>query len=110
MTTVGVRLPLGFGGRPHGRSPHGLSAAPPSRRLGDADAGEWPRPRTFPRAEELERSVDVLPGVGPAVKKKLERLGLETVGDLLMHRPFRYEEPVPEVRIADLQADVDVPL
>ena len=108
MTTVGVRLPLGFGGRPHGRSPHGLSAAPPSRRLGDADAGEWPRPRTFPRAEELERSVDVLPGVGPAVKKKLERLGLETVGDLLMHRPFRYEEPVPEVRIADLQADVDV--
>ncbi len=87
MTTVGVRLPVGFGG---------------------ADADEWPRPRTFPRAEELERSVDVLPGVGPAVKKRLERLGLETVGDLLAHRPFRYEEPVPEVRIADLQADEDV--
>jgi ATP-dependent DNA helicase RecG len=87
VTTVGVRLPVGFGG---------------------ADADEWPRLRTFPRAEELERSVDVLPGVGPAVKKKLERLGLETVGDLLAHRPFRYEEPVPEVRIADLQADEDV--
>ena len=87
MTTVGVRLPVGFAG---------------------ADAREWPRPRTFPRAEELERSVDVLPGVGPAVKKRLERLGLETVGDLLAHRPFRYEEPVPEVRIADLQADEDV--
>jgi ATP-dependent DNA helicase RecG len=42
------------------------------------------------------------------VKKKLERLGLETVGDLLAHRPFRYEEPVPEVRIADLRADEDV--
>ena len=42
------------------------------------------------------------------VKKKLERLGLETVGDLLAHRPFRYEEPVPEVRMADLQADRDV--
>jgi ATP-dependent DNA helicase RecG len=76
--------------------------------FGGADADEWPRLRTFPRPEELERSVDVLPGVGPAVKKKLERLGLETVGDLLAHRPFRYEEPVPEVRIADLQADVDV--
>ncbi len=87
MTIVGVRLPVGFAG---------------------ADAGEWPRPRTFPRAEELERSLDVLPGVGPAVKKKLERLGLETVGDLLAHRPFRYEEPVPERRIADLQADEDV--
>jgi ATP-dependent DNA helicase RecG len=72
------------------------------------DAAEWPRQRTFPRAEELERPVDVLPGVGPAVKKKLERLGLETVGDLLAHRPFRYEEPVPEVRIADLRADEDV--
>ena len=42
------------------------------------------------------------------VKKKLERLGLETVGDLVAHRPFRYEEPVPEVRMADLQADRDV--
>jgi ATP-dependent DNA helicase RecG len=71
-------------------------------------ADEWPRLRTFPRSEELERSLDVLPGVGPAVKKKLERLGLETVGDLLAHRPFRYEEPVPERRIADLQADEDV--
>jgi ATP-dependent DNA helicase RecG len=87
VTTVGVRLPVGFGG---------------------ADAYDWPRLRTFPRAEELERSVDALPGVGPAVKKKLERLGLETVGDLLAHRPFRYEEPVPEVRIADLRADEDV--
>jgi ATP-dependent DNA helicase RecG len=86
-TTIGVVLPVGFAG---------------------ADADEWPRPRSFPRAEELERSVDVLPGVGPAVKKRLERLGLVTVGDLLAHRPFRYEEPVPEVRMADLRADEDV--
>jgi ATP-dependent DNA helicase RecG len=87
VTTVAVRLPVGFAG---------------------TDADEWPRPRSFPRAEELERSVDVLPGVGPSVKKRLARLGLETVGDLLTHRPFRYEEPVPEVRIADLRADEDV--
>ena len=87
MTTVLVRLPVGFAG---------------------ADADEWPRLRTFPRAEALERSLDILPGVGPAVKKKLERLGLVTVGDLLAHRPFRYEEPVPERRIADLQANEDV--
>jgi ATP-dependent DNA helicase RecG len=87
VTIVLVRLPVGFGG---------------------ADAAGWPRPRSFPRSEQLERLVDVLPGVGPAVKKRLERLGLETVGDLLAHRPFRYEEPVPEVRMADLRADEDV--
>jgi ATP-dependent DNA helicase RecG len=87
VTTVGVRLPVGFGG---------------------ADVDEWPRPRSFARAEEFQRPVDVLPGVGPAVKKKLERLGLETIGDLILYAPFRYEEPVPEVRMADLRADEDV--
>src|SRR6266540_2431070 len=85
--TVAVRLPVGFGG---------------------LDADEWPRPRAFPRAEALERELDVLPGVGPAVKKRLERLGLVTVGDLLAHRPFRYEEPVPERRMADLGRDEEV--
>jgi ATP-dependent DNA helicase RecG len=73
-----------------------------------ADVAEWPRLRSFPRAEELERPVEVLAGVGPAVKKRLERLGLVTLADLLAHRPFRYEEPVPEVRMADLEADRDV--
>jgi ATP-dependent DNA helicase RecG len=87
VTTVGVRLPVGFGG---------------------ADTEQWPRPRTFPRADALDRALDVLPGVGPAVKKKLEGLGLLTTGDLLAHRPFRYEEPVPERRMAELDRDEDV--
>ncbi len=87
MTTVEVRLPVGFGG---------------------ADAEQWPRPRAFPRADALERALDVLPGVGPAVKKRLERLGLHTVGDLLAHRPFRYEEPVPKRRMAELGRDEEV--
>ncbi len=82
----------------HLQTAFGQSGAPAS----------WPRPRRFPRADLLERALDVLPGVGPAVKKKLDRLGLLTVGDLLEHRPFRYEEPVPERRIADLQGDEDV--
>ena len=59
-------------------------------------------------AGALDRGLDTLSGVGPAVKKKLERLGLRTIGDLLCHRPFRYEQPVPERRIADLDADEDV--
>jgi len=66
---------------------------------------EWPRPRLFARPESLERPVDVLPGVGPAVKKKLAKLGLERVGDLLTHRPFRYEEPVDEKRISELMIE-----
>ncbi len=33
-----------------------------------------------------------LPGVGPARAKKLEKLGLRTVGDLLYHLPQRYED------------------
>jgi ATP-dependent DNA helicase RecG len=43
--------------------------------------------------------VDSLPGVGPTVRKRLARLGLETLGDLLRHRPRRYVEAQ---RIADL--------
>jgi len=65
----------------------------------------WPRPRAFPRPEALERPVDVLPGVGPAVKKKLAKLGLERIVDLVWYRPFRYEEPVDEKRIAELSID-----
>jgi ATP-dependent DNA helicase RecG len=68
----------------------------------------WPRPRLFPRAEALARSVETLAGVGPAVRKKLERLGLATVGDLLEHPPFRYELPVEELRIAELGGDEEV--
>ena len=61
-------------------------------------------PRSFPRPERLARSVETLPGVGPAVTKKLAKLGLRTIGDLLSHRPFRYEAAAPEVPIADLLA------
>ena len=35
----------------------------------------------MPRPERLERSVDVLPGVGKTLERKLGKLGLETVGD-----------------------------
>jgi len=42
--------------------------------------------------------------VGPAVTKKLAKLGLRTIGDLLAHRPHRYEAAADEVRIADLLA------
>jgi ATP-dependent DNA helicase RecG len=72
------------------------------------EATAWPRPRLFPRADALGRSVETLPGVGPSLKKRLERLGLVTVGDLLEHRPFRYELPVEELRIAELGGEDEV--
>src|SRR6478735_195118 len=78
----GIALPVGFAGQ-----------APPSR---------WPRPRSAPRADVLEAGVETLPRVGPAVRSRLAKLGLRTVGDLLYHRPRRYERPIDERAISDL--------
>ena len=68
----------------------------------------WPATRGRPRPERLERELDALPGVGVTVKRKLGRLGLRTVRDLLEHRPRRYEPAVPEVAIAALGGDDEV--
>jgi ATP-dependent DNA helicase RecG len=84
MTAVAVQLPVGFAG---------------------ADADNWPRPPTFPRAEALERSVEVLAGVGPAVKKRLARLGLRTLGDLVEYPPRDYQRPLRETPIAHIRVD-----
>src|SRR5207244_4074576 len=51
----------------------------------------WPRLRASPRPDALEAGVESLSGVGPALRKKLAKLGLRTVRDLLLHRPHRYE-------------------
>ena len=57
----------------------------------------WAPPRA-PRPERLDRSLDVLPGIGVTVAKRLAKLGLRNVGDLLRHIPFRYEPAAPELR------------
>src|SRR5712691_5672370 len=80
-------------------------ALAPAGFAGDEKPEEWPRPRAFPRPDLLERPVDVLTGVGPAVKKRLGKLDLETVGDLILHRPFRYEDPAEERQISELAID-----
>jgi len=58
----------------------------------------------------LERPVEALPGVGPALRRKLARLGIATVGDLLAHRPHRYESAAEERTIAQLFGDEDAVL
>jgi ATP-dependent DNA helicase RecG len=42
------------------------------------------------------------------VKRRLAKLGLRTVEDLLLHRPHRYEDPAPERAIADLFGEDEV--
>ncbi|MBX5473554.1 MAG: ATP-dependent DNA helicase RecG [Thermoleophilia bacterium] len=68
----------------------------------------WPPTPRAPRPERLDAALDTLPRVGPALKRKLAKLGLETVRDLLEHRPRRYEPAVPEVPIAALAGDEEV--
>ena len=41
---------------------------------------------------DLETPVGNLFGVGPFVGKKLNKLGIKTLEDLLYHLPFRYED------------------
>jgi ATP-dependent DNA helicase RecG len=81
--------------------PHpGFAAVDPPER--------WPRTRGRPRPERLQAPLDSLPGVGPTLAKRLARLGLRVVDDLLDHRPRRYEAAAPERRIADLFGDEEV--
>jgi ATP-dependent DNA helicase RecG len=62
----------------------------------------WPATRGRPHPARLDAELDVLPGVGAALKHRLAKLGLQTVRDLLEHRPRRYESAVDEVAIASL--------
>ncbi len=68
----------------------------------------WPATRGRPQPQRLDRELDVLPGVGVTLKRKLAKLGLYTISDLLQHRPHRYESAVDEVAIAALGGDEEV--
>ncbi len=62
----------------------------------------WPPTRGRPRPEALDRPLDTLVGVGPALRGKLAKLGLRSIRDLLEHRPREYQQAVGETRISDL--------
>jgi ATP-dependent DNA helicase RecG len=68
----------------------------------------WPATRGRPRPERLGLALDTLDGVGVTLKRRLAKLGLETIGDLLEHAPRRYESAAEEVSIAALHGDEEV--
>jgi ATP-dependent DNA helicase RecG len=68
----------------------------------------WPATRAHPQPQRLAFELDVLPGVGVTLKRRLAKLGLVTLRDLLEHRPHRYESAVDEVPIARLGGTEEV--
>jgi ATP-dependent DNA helicase RecG len=76
------------------------------RGFAGTDAPEhWPRARSAPRSDQLVAGVESLQGVGPTIARRLAKLGLSVVDDVLWQRPRRYEEPAPTKRICDLFGD-----
>jgi ATP-dependent DNA helicase RecG len=51
----------------------------------------------------LQQSISVLNGVGPAVQAKLQKMGIESVEDLLYKLPARYEDRRVVRKIAELR-------
>jgi ATP-dependent DNA helicase RecG len=68
----------------------------------------WPATRGRPQPQRLDLGLDALPGVGVSLKRKLAKLGLVTVRDLLEHGPRRYESAADEVTIANLGGNDEV--
>jgi len=60
----------------------------------------------MPSHELLDAALSDLTGVGPALKKKLERLGLATIRDLLFYYPSRYDDFSLIIKIDQLQIGV----
>ena len=69
---------------------------------------QWPRPRGFANPAALDAGIETLAGVGPTLAKRLRALGIESVADLLFHRPRRYERAADEVAISQLWGDGEV--
>ena len=63
----------------------------------------WPPPPRALRPQRLDLALDSLPGVAATTQRKLGKLGLATVRDVLEHRPRRYETAADEVSIAALR-------
>ena len=70
--------------------------------------GAWPPTPRALRPQRLELALDSLPGVAATTQRKLGKLGLASVRDVLEHRPRRYETAAEEVAIAALREGEEV--
>src|SRR3954454_8855852 len=70
--------------------------------------GTWPPTPRALRPQRLELALDSLTGVAVTTQRKLGKLGLATVRDVLEHRPRRYETAADEVAIAALRQGEEV--
>ena len=70
--------------------------------------GSWPPTPRALRPERLELGLDSLPGVAATTQRKLGKLGLSSVRDVLEHRPRRYETAADERTIAELRPGEEV--
>src|SRR6478672_1518250 len=77
-----------------GRHPAFAGLDPPQR---------WPRLPRSAQPDRLELALDSLPGVAATTQRKLGKLGLASIRDVLEHRPRRYETAADEVTIAALR-------
>jgi ATP-dependent DNA helicase RecG len=68
----------------------------------------WPPTPRALRPQRLDLALDSLPGVAATTQRKLGKLGLTTVRDVLEHRPRRYETAADEVAIAELRQGEEV--
>ncbi len=88
------------------RSPAPLRpAAGPRAGTRPAEAGVRPTPVGM---ASLQASISRLPGVGPGYSKKLDKLGVHTIGDLLWLLPRRYDDYSNLKLIHQLQAGEEV--
>ena len=56
---------------------------------------------------KLRDSVTVLRGVGPGSAKRLARLGIAEIRDLLLHLPLRYQDRTRTVPLGELAAGTE---
>jgi len=59
--------------------------------------------RSLPRPSRLDAPIQTLRGAGPRLAAAAEELGMETVGDLLLHVPHRHRDRSEVRPLADLQ-------
>jgi len=57
--------------------------------------------------QTLQQDITVVPGVGPALAKRLAAAGMQCMGDLLLHLPKAYVDDRVSIPIRDLQGGIE---